>query len=167
MKRNQEGDPNQRGNERYENKIAWQPHKTACMAVPTSTASEHGSELNDRINKWSWGWGSGTGGCKGRKTPAWEVGARDRRRQRVVCRSMMGATVSNYSRSEHLESASPYNRSCDHMIMHLQQPAPSCSSSPPCTRRPCPGMAGGLMSAVVRPAGNLDCPSWSWCPADV
>jgi hypothetical protein len=64
-------------------------------------------------------------------------------------------------------SASPYNRSCDHMIMHLQQPAPSCSSSPPCTRRPCPDMAGGLMSAVVRPAGNLDRPSWSWCPADV
>jgi len=46
--------------------VAWEIRKqngmaatqAGCMAVPTSKASEHRSELNDRINKW-WRWGRG------------------------------------------------------------------------------------------------------------
>jgi len=54
----------------------------------------------------------------------------------------------------------------DHMITHLQQPSLG-SSSPPCTIRPFPETAGVLISAVVKPAGNLDRPSWSSCSTDV
>lgn len=42
----------------YENKMAWRPHKTGCMAIPTSKATEHRSELNDTIKKRWRGWGT-------------------------------------------------------------------------------------------------------------
>jgi len=77
----------------------------------------------------------------------------------------------NLGRSLDLRHSKSWNRhipapASDHMMTHLQQPALS-SSSPLCKVGPCPGAAGGLMSAVVKPAGNLDRPSCSSCPTDV
>jgi hypothetical protein len=111
---------------------------------------------------------AGAGWCKGRDRPAWGGGGGRRPEpEESACHLPVDEGNSlDCPRSKPWESASPYDRFC-HMITHLQQPAPSCSCSPPCTRRPCPDTAGGLMSAVVKPAGNLDRPSWSSCPADI
>lgn len=136
--------------------------QAGCMAVPTSKASEHRSGLNDRINKWWW-WGRGRADAEAetRQSKTW----RPEPEETACLLPVDGSNILELLPFRTLViGLSIRPLLCDHMIMHLQQPAPSCSSSP---RRPCPVMAGCLMSAVVRPAGNLDRPSWSWCPADV
>lgn len=69
VKGNQEDDTNQRGNERYENKMAWRPH-----TVPTSKASEHGSELNQQAVAEV---GEGDGRVQRPKHASFELGARN------------------------------------------------------------------------------------------
>jgi hypothetical protein len=79
--------------------------ETGCMAVPTSKASEHGSELNDRINKQWRGWGRGRAGAKAetRQLGKQALGAGgDSMSFAGRWERSMGATVSNCSRSEHL-----------------------------------------------------------------